>query len=168
MNKKVLQKMHDKGVISSQELQDGVVSEEVYDMYIGGVEMLDGIVRDPRGHLKAYQELLADPNQDKTHVKGQIRKLEKLLKKPKYKEQKSGMYGAGVVKMRKRKEKSQKAEVQTPFKRGGKYNELGGFYGVWHYSSIGYNLRFKTRPRFRYYDHYYNEKEPLRQCSKFC
>lgn len=79
-DEKVLRKMYDKGLITDNELEGGI-SEERYDLFIAGVDLIDGVEKTANAHLKAYMSKLGYQNADQTHVKGQIRRLEKLLKK---------------------------------------------------------------------------------------
>lgn len=143
MNTKVLQKMHEKGLITAQELEDGVISEERYDLFIAGVDLIDGVVKTANGQLQAYTALIDDARHDQTYVKSQIRKIEKLKKKKGYGADDSGAFGVGVVKMRERKEKTQKAEIIRHIREEGSVTSWEAFmeYGITRLSAIIYVLR---------------------------
>ena len=143
MNKKVLQKMHDKGLVTLQELNDGVVSNERYDMFVAGVDLIDGVVLKPQEHLEAYSDLIDDPTQDQTHVKGQIRRLEKLLKRKEYADKKDLYGGEGVIRFKRTKAKSQKKEVLRHLKDEGSITSWEAFmeYGITRLTAIIWILR---------------------------
>lgn len=143
MNKKVLQKMHDKGLITDQELKDGVISNERYDMFIAGVDIVEGVVKKPHEHLQAYTDMLGDQRHDQTYIKGQIRKLEKLLKRKEYAVKKDVYGQGGLVKFKQTKAKSQKAEVIRHIREVGFITSWDAFmeYGITRLSAIIFVLR---------------------------
>lgn len=143
MNTKVLQKMHDKGVITAEELESGTISNERYDMFVAGVDIIEGVIKKPHEHLQAYSDMLGDPRADQTHVKGQIRKLEKLLKRKEYAGVKDQYGSKGVIRFKQTKAKTQKAEVLRHIQEEGSITSWEAFmeYGITRLSAIIFVLR---------------------------
>lgn len=148
MNKKVLQKMFSKGLITAQELEDGVLSQERYDLFIGGVELVEGVVPTVQAQIKAYETMDAGDDENlKSYIKSQLRKLEKVRDRGGYTADMADALEYGLVKVRERKEKTQRAEVRRHLQEEGSITSWEAFmdYGVTRLSALIYVLRHEEK-----------------------
>ena len=142
MNQKVLKKMYSKGAITSDELKAGKVSKERYDMFVAGVELLTNAAKNPKAQKEAYEQLLEtiSTEAEVKKVKGQIKKLEKVLGGKYYKPKKKQLK---LFEFKETKAKTQKEEVIRHLEDEGKITSWEAFteYGITRLSAIIFLLR---------------------------
>lgn len=144
MNKKVLVKMNEKGLISDKELESGNVSQARYDMFVAGVKLIEGVALNPNDQLDAYKKKALDTSMESSElreVKSQLKKLAKMLSKKSYK--KAGeIEGVEPIPT---KAKTQKGAILEHLEQKGSITSFQAFadYGVTRLAAIIHVLRDK-------------------------
>lgn len=132
-----------KGIISNTEYLMGEVSKELYEMYVAGVSILEGVKVHPLSQLKEYEEKAkgATGGELKT-INTQIGKLKKVIKKGGYDEKQEFVEGVEALEVG---AKTQKAEILKHLKEKGSITSFEAFanYGVTRLAAIIHVLRTK-------------------------
>lgn len=143
MNKKVLNKMLEKGFITNEEAKSPL-KVGLYTMYIAGVELLNGVERTLAAQKEAYNKNLEGPEDLAKEALKQLKRINKAEAKAEaYKKEKGAQMGLPFEKPKRKRAKTQREEVIRHLEEEGQITSLEAFreYGITRLSAIIYKLR---------------------------